>query len=365
MSLSGIEVTVTNVTTKPGGQAVIDFHANLDDKGKVSMHTVIEPLATPLTMETTFRLNDYALRVLTPYTGKYTGRELKSGKLDLRMDYRIGENKLVASHRILIQHFEFGNNVQSPDALHLPFGLAVALLEDAQGRIKIVLPVSGDMSNPKFEYTHLIFQVLHNFFLNIVTKPFSFLASSLGAPGTGTEELGYVRFSPGRAALTVGEQQKLFILIKGLYEHPRLHLEIDGSYDPQLDWKAIQAETFMKDFEQLRKISSGPESKVYQLLYQRHFGLRALWALAKKYKKGWGSYDDAKLDQEIRRQMIENAPPDLEALNVLAGSRARLVHDFLVINGFDAHRLGLGPSQSTQGAMGFIPTQLTLTVFDQ
>jgi predicted DNA repair protein MutK len=89
-----------------------------------------------------------------------------------------------------------------------------------------------------------------------------------------------------------------------------------------------------------------------------------LWALAKKYKEGLFEYNDAKLDQEIKRQLIENAPPDLEALSVLAQVRARLVHDFLVINGFDAKRLELGPPRSTQSSMGYVPLEFTLTVFD-
>jgi len=364
-TLGAIELLVTDVTTRPDSQAEVKFHANLDDKGKMSMETIIKPLAQPLEMETSFSLNDYALGVLTPYVGKYTGRELKDGKLDLTMDYRMAGHKLVASHKVLIQRFEFGHSVDSKDALHLPFGLAVALLEDPQGRIKISLPASGDMSDPKFEYSHLIFQVIRNFFLNLVTKPFSFLASALGASDTGTDELGYVRFAPGRAALTVAEQQKVFTLIKGLYEHPKLRLEIDGAYDPQVDWQTIQADIFTNEYEQMRQASSRPEAKVYQLLYQRHFGLRALWTLAKKYKKGWFKYDDVKLDEEIKRQLIKQAPPDVDALSALALARAKLVHDFLVINGFDEKRLNLGHPHSIQSSFGYVPVEFTLTVFER
>ena len=364
-TLGDIELLVTDVTTKPEGQAKVKFHANLDEKGRMSMETIIKPLAQPLEMETSFSLNDYALGVLTPYVGKYTGRELKDGKLDLTMDYRIGGHKLVASHKVLIQRFEFGHSVESKDALHLPFGLAVALLEDPQGRIKIALPASGDMSDPKFEYTHLIFQVIRNFFLNLVTKPFSFLASALGGSDTGTDELGYVRFAPGRAALTVAEQQKLFILIKSLYEHPKLRLEIGGTYDPQVDWQAIQGDIFTKEYEQLRQASSRPEAKVYQLLYQRHFGIRALWGLAKKYKEGLFKYDDVKLDEEIKRQLIGKAPPDVDALSALAQARAKLVHDFLVINGFDEKRLSMGHLHSTLSSFGYVPVEFTLTIFDK
>jgi hypothetical protein len=221
------------------------------------------------------------------------------------------------------------------------------------------------MSDPKFEYTHLIFQVIRNFFLNLVTKPFSFLASALGGSDTGTDELGYVRFAPGRAALTVAEQQKLFILIKSLYEHPKLRLEIGGTYDPQVDWQAIQGDIFTKEYEQLRQASSRPEAKVYQLLYQRHFGIRALWGLAKKYKEGLFKYDDVKLDEEIKRQLIGKAPPDVDALSALAQARAKLVHDFLVINGFDEKRLSMGHLHSTLSSFGYVPVEFTLTIFDK
>ena len=102
-------------------------------------------------------------------------------------DYNIADNKLVASHKILVQRFEFGDKVESKDALHLPFGMAVALLEDPQGKINISLPVHGDMSDPEFEYFHLIGQVARNFFMKLVTKPFSFLASAIGSE-SGEEE---------------------------------------------------------------------------------------------------------------------------------------------------------------------------------
>ena len=141
-------------------------------------------------------------------------------------------------------------------------------------------------------------------------------------------------------------------------------LEIDGSYDPKTDWKAIQADIFTRDYEKLRKESDRSESDVYQLLYQRRFGIRALWTLSKKYKEGVGKYKDEKLTQEIKRQLIENARPDLAALSVLAQARAQLVHDFFVTNGFNQRRLSSGHPQATQSSMGFVPLPFTLTVFD-
>ncbi len=159
----------------------------------------------------------------------------------------------MANHKLLIQHFEFGQSVPSKDALHLPFGLAVALLEDPDGKMSISLPVTGNMNDPKFKYSHLILQVSRNFLFNLVTKPFSFLASGLGVQGSSMDELGYVRFKPGQTDLLEKQKQKMLTLIKGLRQHPKLLLEINGTYDPDTDWKEIEAVTFKKDYGVLKK----------------------------------------------------------------------------------------------------------------
>ncbi|MDE2028793.1 MAG: DUF748 domain-containing protein, partial [Candidatus Omnitrophica bacterium] len=363
-TLNNMELRISHISTNPDEQAKVDFQAQLDKKGKISSEALLKPLAQPLELEATLAINQYAMQVLSPYVSKYTGHQLKSGKMDFRMDYNISANKLTASHKLLIQHFEFGDKVKSKDALPLPFGLAVALLEDPQGRININLPVTGDMKDPKFHYFHLIGQVSRDFFLKLVTKPFSCLASMMGYSESSTDELGYVRFLPGRADLSAAEKEKLGVLIKGLKERPRLRLEINGSYDLGADWKAMQHEIFTKDYNQLKKTTTRPEASIYELLYQRRFGIRALWALAKKYKKGIGDYDDVRMDREIKRRLIESAPADKGALTVLAQARAQMVYNTMVSLGFDAKRLTIGQAQSVQSSMGYIPLEFALTVFE-
>jgi len=363
--LSDMLLDVTGLSTRPGVEARILFKARLDRKVQISLETRVKPLTQPLALEASFKLNDYAMQVLSPYVGKYTGRALGDGKLDIRMDYRIEDNKLSAGHQLLIQNFKFGQKVESKDALPLPFGLAVALLEDPQGRINISLPVSGDMGDPKFEYFHLIGQVARNFFLKLIAKPFSILASVVGgSSAVETEDLGYVKFPPGQADLPEEEKQKISTLVTALNERPRVTLEINGSFDPQADWKAIQASTFVRDFEELMADSSRSQMTAYQLLFQRRFGIRALWALTKKYKSGFGKYDDLKIKQEIKRQLIEHAPPDPTALNALGQARAQLVYDLFRSFGFDARRLKTGRSHSTQSSMGYVPLEFVLTVFE-
>jgi hypothetical protein len=358
--LSDIDISITNISTDPDSQARMLFQAKLDQKGIISCETLIKPLKQPLELESTFSLNDYALQVLTPYAGKYTGRGVKEGKLDLKMDYRISDNKITARHKLLIQRFNFGQKVESKDALPLPFGLAVALLEDPQGRIDISLPVKGDMSKPEFQYWHLLGQVVKNFFIKLVTSPLMSLVSMMGGQ-TGTEELGYVSFEPGQAVLTDAAKEKLKVIVKALKERPKLSLEINGSYDPEADWKTIKTEAYENGFKEKRKNSSFSDFRLIEDMYKVTFGLHAYWRFEKDYKaKG---KNEEELKAEMRRQIIEGGQPDQAALEALARSRAKLVYDFIISGGFDSARVTIGKSRKTQSSLGQVPLEFTLTVF--
>jgi len=255
VSISGIDISITGATTKPQAQVRVSFKAKIGARGEISTEALIEPFAQPLRLEAAFSLNNYALQALTPYAGKYTGHAVQDGKLDVNMTYRIADNNLKASHKLIIQNFGFGEKVDSKDALNLPFGLAIALLEDQQGRIKISLPVSGDISDPKFKYSSVVFAVAKNFFMKLATSPFMFMAQMLGLE-SGTEELGMIRFAPGKADITPEEQKKLKTLVHGLRERPKLRFEINGTYDPVIDWQAITTDVFNRDFEALKNYTA-------------------------------------------------------------------------------------------------------------
>ena len=361
--LSDIEIHVSGVSTKPDAQIKVVFQCAINEKGSIAAEALLRPFVKPLNLEATFFLNNYALQVLTPYVGKYTGRAVKDGKLDLKMDYSIVDNQFKASHKILIQRFDFGEKVTSKDALNLPFGLAVGLLEDSQGRINISLPVTGDMNDPKFEYFHLIGQVARNFFMKIITKPLMFLLSLAGSE-SGTEEMGYVRFTPGKVDLSDDNKERLRVLVKGLKERPKVLLEINGSYDVQADWRTIRQETFETRYQAMRKESTRPDSALYSQLYIEFFGMHSYGELTKKFKSSDGKLDLEKIDIEIKRQLIEDAPRDQEALDILAKSRSQITYDFFITEGFDKTRVSVGANREAQSIMGYVPMEFTLTVFE-
>ncbi|HNW39320.1 MAG TPA: hypothetical protein PKI44_02710, partial [Candidatus Omnitrophota bacterium] len=215
-----------------------------------------------------------------------------------------------------------------------------------------------------FHYFQLVGQVLKKFFFKVITKPFSVLGSMMGVE-SGTEELGYVLFTPGQSELSGAEKDKLKIVVKALMQRPKLSLDVKGSYDPVVDWKAVKVDVLERDLQALSKESNRTENWVYQELYQRRFGIRDLWRLTKSYRSKEGIYDNAKINEEIKRQLIADGSADKAALEALAESRAKVVYDFIIAAGFDPSRISIKEVQECQAGAGFIPMELVLTVFDR
>ncbi len=114
--------------------------------------------------------------------------------------------------------------------------LAVALLKDSRGNIDINLPISGSLDDPEFSVGGIVVRVLMNLVVKAVTSPFSLLASAFG----GGEELSYVEFAPGSAALTDDSQQRIDTLIKALTDRPALKMDISGRADPKTDMEGLR-----------------------------------------------------------------------------------------------------------------------------
>ncbi|GLI33307.1 DUF748 domain-containing protein [Desulforhabdus amnigena] len=175
---------------------------------------------------------------LTPYSGKFAGRKINSGKLSLDLNYKIKESKLLGDNKIIVDQLVLGQRVESPDAVNLPLDFAVALLQDSNGRINIGLPIRGDLNDPQFNYGHLLWKGILNLFNKIVTSPFRFLAGIFGGEN---DTLQTIAFEPGKNGLLPPEKEKLHNLSEALKNRPQLKLTVQGRYSSTDDGKALRS----------------------------------------------------------------------------------------------------------------------------
>jgi hypothetical protein len=157
--------------------------------------------------------------------------------MSVDLNYKVENRQLDAKHRITINQLQLGEKVDSPEATSLPVKLAIALLKDRNGVINLDLPVNGSLDDPQFRLGPLIWKVVVNLFTKAVTAPFALLGSLFG----GGEEMSYIDFPAGSAALDAAGKAKLQALVKALDARPALNLDVPPVVAPEADRAALAA----------------------------------------------------------------------------------------------------------------------------
>jgi hypothetical protein len=174
---------------------------------------------------------DIDLTIVNPYSGRFVGYKIDKGKLSVDVSYKVEDRKLDAKQHIVVDQLELGDRVESPDAMHLPIKIAVALLRDRNGVIDLDVPMSGTLDDPKFNVGALIWKVIVNVIVKAATAPFALLGHLFG----GGPNMNIVEFQPGSAELDKPTRDQLAAVSKSLKERPQLKLDVPIVYSATLD----------------------------------------------------------------------------------------------------------------------------------
>ncbi|MFA5028494.1 MAG: hypothetical protein WC713_11525, partial [Candidatus Methylomirabilota bacterium] len=153
--------------------------------------------------------------------------------------------KLDSKNVISLDQFTLGEPVDSPLATKLPVKLAIALLKDRNGEIHLDIPVTGSLDDPQFSVWGIVLKILGNLIVKAVTSPFALLGSAFG----GGEQLSYLEFEYGEAALNAEGQKKIDALIKALLDRPSLKLDMESFVDPDRDRESLRQALFTRKLQ--------------------------------------------------------------------------------------------------------------------
>lgn len=232
LDLNGV---ISGLSNRRGALGQIELDGQVDDYGlarAVGQVNLRDP-ADFMDLKVIFR--NIEMSRLTPYTATFAGRRINSGKLSLDLEYKIKQRKLEGENKIVMDQLTLGDRVESPQARDLPLDLAVSILQDADGRIDLGLPMSGSLDDPKFSFGELVWKAFSNVISRIASAPFRALGALFGS----SEKFESIAFDFGSAHLTPPEHEKLVHLAEALAKRPALYLSVHGVY-ADADRKALQ-----------------------------------------------------------------------------------------------------------------------------
>jgi uncharacterized protein involved in outer membrane biogenesis len=324
---------ISGLDSVSGIPAEIDLRGNLNNVSPLKITGKINPFGEGLFADFKVRFDAIDLTQTTPYSGTYLGYTVEKGKLYLNLDYKIDQAQLAADNRVFLDQFSFGDAVQSDKATSLPVKLAIALLKDRKGEIKLDLPVSGSLDDPQFSIVGVTFTIIKNLLIKAVTSPFALLSSLVG----GDEDFSAVYFEPGSAELSQTEQHKLTKLVEALQERPGLKVEVSGYVDAEKDPEGYRKRTLEQKIQQ----AAGKSAGAILSDQARSRGLKKVYGQA-DFPKPRNSFGLVKSlpDDEMVKLILANTPAGEEVMQELAEQRAKQVFDNLIqVQGFSPERL--------------------------
>ena len=157
----------------------VALEGNAYDLAPVDIKGEISPYLGDYNVEINF--NGLPMPLVSPYMVQFAGYKVEKGNMTLELKYTVVNSELTASNSLFIDQFELGEKVENPNAVSLPLKLAVALLKDSEGKIKIDVPITGSLDVPKFSFGALVSDALMNAISKVVTSPFRALGSLIGS----------------------------------------------------------------------------------------------------------------------------------------------------------------------------------------
>ena len=285
-TVSKLNGKISEVKSNKSSRTNLKVDGVVDKYGVAKITGIVDPNNIKILTDINMKFKNIAMQNFTPYTGKFIGRELKSGKLDLDLKYNIDKSNLDAKNNIVITKLELGKQVESPEAVSLPLEIAISLLEDSKNVIDINLPVSGNVDDPQFSVGSIVWKAFVNLITKAVTAPFSLLGAVFNFS---EDEIKSVNFDYLESDITPVQKETLDKIAQILTAKKDIAIKISASYDKNKELFALKEEKY----------------------------------LAK-------NKDDKKLSKEERDELISKEKVDDKKLELIAKNRVQNIKNYLV-----------------------------------
>jgi len=373
---------ISGLSTDSKSLAGVKLDGRVDEYGLAKIDGTLNPFDPKANTEVKLVFRNVEMTSLTPYSSRFAGYKIDSGKLSVDVQYKIKESKLVGDHRIILDKLTLGEKVESPGAMNLPLDLALALLKDADGKIDLGLPVSGDLDNPEFSYGHIILKAIVNLFTKIITAPFAMIGRLIGVESANLDTVG---FEPGSITLPPPEREKLKHLAEALKKRPNLKLDVQGCFNAKADGDAMRSLSLRRSIAGHAGIQLKPEEdpgpidfadlksqKAMETIYRERFSPDALTQFKKELEKpaeekkqqAPAKEGDANLElyQKMYDKLLEREPLEDVKMAEAARNRADAVMQELTgAGGIEPSRLAvLEPAEAQDLVDEMVACKLTL-----
>ena len=216
------------------------------EDARLSLEGTLQPFAEKLSLDWVSKIVALELPPLSPYVIQKTGYRFTSGEMQADIPVKINQNQLKGKIDLILYNPKVEQvkvkaveeqEEQGKIKLSMSLDSALKLMRDKQNNVRLKIPVSGDISDPKFSIAEAVNKVLAK---TLRTSALTYVKFMLGPYGIGiaaaeqfigsssTFKLNPIPFAPGSAELDEKAIDYLERVAAILKEHPTVQVVVCG-----------------------------------------------------------------------------------------------------------------------------------------
>lgn len=167
-----------------------------------------------------------------------TAYPIEGGRLSFQTKNKIVGNHLNSHLVMKLYKTEFGDkNKNVKPEYKVPMKLGVMVLEDPKRLIHIDVPAEGDIDDPEFRYSKLIWKVVLNVLIKAATSPYNLLADAVGAS---EDDIKFIRFELLQYELGPEQTAQLDLIANVLEQKPGISVIARQTLDIEKEKKLVK-----------------------------------------------------------------------------------------------------------------------------
>ncbi len=238
-SLKGLD------TAHPHAPSEVVLEGTVDRFTKVALHGTLAPLAKRTSMDLSGSVTRLDLPSVDPYAAPALGYHLDSGQLDAKLRLGADAGRLDGDADVDVRGLTVspveGAKGGLSDELSMPLDAALDLMKDRQGTIRVKVPVSGDLDDPKVGIRDIVNKAVAKSitagaitYAKVVLQPFgAILVAGELAGKAFALRLDPMPFAPGSAKLTENDRAYAAKVARLLTDRPKVTLRLCGRATPK------------------------------------------------------------------------------------------------------------------------------------
>ena len=326
-----LEIDMTDLRWPAMAVGKLRVDATMAHKGKILITGNIDAKGGKLEVDS----QDIPLQQFNPYAVSLSPYSIRRGRLSLDTKATFEPGKYSSESALTLHDFDLGGKAGSSlfkEQFGIPITMALALLRDLQGDIKLDIPVEGDEQGMHVGYMTIIAGALRRALVNALASPLKLVGAIFSGDKVQASPAP-ISFHTGRDVLTSEGDTQVDQLARFLADRPAMAVALETA-PTKADVRWLRENDLLQEMGAPQGVFGTLKNLTKRGVRER---IREALAARAEDKPGELDADDS---QTLEQMLSERPAPTTARVHQLAEARlARVARSLLQERGIDASRV--------------------------